>query len=517
MGDAIKIKRALFSCWDKTGIAELARTLHNAGVEIISSGGTAQHLIDHGVSVKKVEEITGFPEILDGRVKTLHPLIHGAILARRTPDHLSQLREHHIQPLDMVVVNLYPFLHYVDSGQDESEMIELIDIGGPAMLRAAAKNFTYVVALHQPDQYREFLQVWEESSGEIPLSYRKKWAVQAFFYTSYYDVQISTYFASQMDSEGFPQYLSQFYEKKKDLRYGENPHQSAALYQPFDLPELPDLEQLWGKEMSFNNYGDVVAAFQLVSEFDEPAAVVVKHTNPCGAAIASQLSEAFQRALAGDPMSAFGGIIACNREVDQSTAEIISQSFFECIIAPNYSEVAFSLLKKKKNLRVLRPKNWPDASQGMEMKHLPIGILVQNADAVDYDSDRLQVVTERPPDSREKDDLLFAWKVVKYVKSNAIVFVKDRQLIGVGAGQMSRVDAVKLARQKAKEAGHELAGAVMASDAFFPFRDGIDRAAEFGITAVIQPGGSIRDQEVREAANQYKMAMLFTGIRHFKH
>ncbi len=517
MDDAVKIKRALFSCWDKTGIAELAGALHNAGVEIVSSGGTARHLIEHGIPVQKVEEITGFPEILDGRVKTLHPMIHAAILARRTPEHLAQLEKHHIRPLDMVVVNLYPFLRYTDSDKDENEMVELIDIGGPAMLRAAAKNFAHVVALHRPDQYREFLEVWEESGGKIPFSYRKKWAVQAFFYTAYYDGQISAYFASQTDSEGFPHYFSEFYEKESDLRYGENPHQSAALYQPYGVPELPRLKQLWGKEMSFNNYGDVVSAFQLVSEFDVPAAVVVKHANPCGAAVDSGLSRAFQRALAGDPVSAFGGIIACNRELDRATAEIISQSFFECVIAPKYSEAALSLLKKKKNLRILLPENWAQINRGMEMKHLPVGLLVQTADAVDFDPDRLQVVTKRTPDTREMDDLLFAWKVVKYVKSNAIVFVKERQLIGVGAGQMSRVDAVKLARQKAQEAGHELTGAVMASDAFFPFRDGIDRAAEAGITAVIQPGGSIRDREVTEAADEHKMAMLFTGIRHFKH
>ncbi len=519
MSDSIKIQRALISCWDKTGIAEFASELSRNGVEIISSGGTARHLSEQGIPVIKVEEITGFPEILDGRVKTLHPLIHGAILAKRTPEHLAQLKAHGIRPIDLVIVNLYPFLEQVkESGKNLDDMVEVIDIGGPAMLRAAAKNFEYVAVLHHPDQYQRFLESWRSDDGQVPGELRRSLAAEAFFYSSYYDSRIAEYLDHSFNESRFPERLSQFFIKKQDLRYGENPHQPAALYGNFheNGRKGERFEKLWGKEMSFNNFVDVSAAYNLALEFAEPMAAVIKHTNPCGAATAASLTDAFRLAHATDPLSAYGGIVAVNRPIDKKTAEQIGQSFFECVVAPDYEAAALQILQKKKNLRLLKA-NLEDNSASLEFKYLSAGVLAQGPDNLDYLAENLRSVGSREPSEQEKEDLLFAWKIVKHVKSNAIVFVKQKQLLGVGAGQMSRVDAVKLAGMKARQAGHDLDGAVMASDAFFPFPDGVEEAAAVGIRAVIQPGGSIRDEEVIAAAKQNEMAMFLTGVRHFKH
>lgn len=520
MNTKITIQRALISCWDKTGVETLAAELSGRGVEIISSGGTAVYLQKNHIPVTKVEDITGFPEMLDGRVKTLHPFIHGAILAKRTPEHISQLRERGIKPIDLVVVNLYPFLENVNTeGKKLDEMVELIDIGGPAMLRAAAKNFAYVTILHRPAQYQDFLKELEKNGGSISFDFRRQCAADAFFYSAYYDSQIASYLDDTLSGKSLAPRFSQFFIKKEDLRYGENPHQQAALYDKFTQSgaSANGLKQHWGKEMSYNNYVDVTAAYSLVSEFTDPMVAIIKHTNPCGAASAASLPEAFRKALATDAVSAYGGIVAVNRRVDRETADLIRQSFYECVIAPGYEDAALETLKKKKNLRILERALFTEKDAPQEYKYLPVGLLVQQADAKDYDPEKLSTVSGREPDEREKADLLFAWKIVKYVKSNAIIFVKNGQLLGVGAGQMSRVDSVKLAAEKARDAGHHLQGACMASDAFFPFRDGVDEAYKAGIVAVIQPGGSIRDEEVIVAAKEHNMAMLFTGIRHFKH
>ena len=516
----IKIQRALLSCWNKEGLAELARELIRWNIEIISSGGTSDYLRDHKIPVTKVEDITGFPSMLEGRVKTLHPYIHGAILAKRTPEHLRQLEQLGIKPIDLVVVNLYPFLQVSsEKALNPAEMIELIDIGGPALLRAAAKNFNYVVPVFNPAQYNILVKTLKEHKGNFPIELSQQFCTEAFYFTAYYDSQISQYFEESENKQGLPDRLSLFYRKKSDLRYGENPHQAAALYDPvtWDQNSHSGLQQLWGKEMSYNNYIDVISAAELAGEFKEPTVAIIKHTNPCGIASRETIREAFGRALAGDPVSAYGGIIASNRMIDLDTAQEIQKSFYECIIAQEYNEDALNVLRKKKNLRILKNMSNIENTAKFEVKFLPFGILLQDKDIVDLNIKELVSVGAREPGNEEKADLFFAWRVVKHVKSNAIVYVKNRELVGVGAGQMSRVDAVKLAGLKAKESGHALENAVMASDAFFPFRDGIDEAARAGIRAVIQPGGSIRDQEVIEAAKQHNMAMLFTGIRHFKH
>jgi phosphoribosylaminoimidazolecarboxamide formyltransferase/IMP cyclohydrolase len=520
MSKYIIIKKALISCWDKTGLLEIGNKLYQHGIEIISTGGTAKFFIDNNIPVTKVEDVTGFKTILDGRVKSLHPLIHGAILARRTPEHLLQLKESGIEPIDLVIINLYPFIDRLQSGKsDLMQMVEFIDIGGPAMLRAAAKNFENVVTLHHPGQYQKFLKTWEENNYTIPISSSQKNAADTFFYTAYYDSQISSYLDSQISSNSLPSRFSQFYIKEKDLRYGENPHQNAALYKSFNnYSEAKSIiEQLWGKEMSYNNYVDTNAAALLVYEFQEPAVGIIKHTNPCGMAVDKKLTHAFQKALAGDPVSAYGGIIASNRAIDKETAVLIGKTFFECVIATDFNPQALEVLQKRKNLRLLKIIFSLLDFQDFEYRFLPVGLLSQEQDKLTLDKKVLRVVSTREPDAQERKDLLFAWKVVKHVKSNAIVYAKNGQVVGVGAGQMSRVDSVRLAGQKARQFKHELKGAVMASDAFFPFRDGVDEAAKMGITAVIQPGGSIRDKEVCEAVDENNMAMLFTGFRHFKH
>lgn len=518
----LHIKRALISCWDKSGLADFARKLLEYDIAIISSGGTADYLKEHQIPVTKVEDITGYPPVLEGRVKTLHPLIHAAILAKQTPEHLDDLKKLTVEPIQLVVVNLYPFVREaVEKKLSPEAAVEYIDIGGPTLLRAAAKNYENVVALFDPGQYDEFSVNLETNRGKIPLDYRINRARDIFFYTSWYDGQIQSFIGGTVEKEPILQQFTTFHFcKADDLRYGENPHQPAALYKSFGIgsPGLSSMEQLWGKPLSFNNYVDVNAAYALALEFSDPAVAIVKHTNPCGMAVSpAGLMNAFDKALRGDPISAFGGIVACNRPVDAEIAEKISKIFFECIIAPDFEKPAQEILQKKKNLRLLKLNPLKFAAEETELKYLNGTFLLQQADNFVEDPKNWEVVTRERPNENEWQELIFAWKVVKHVKSNAIVLSKDLELYGVGAGQMSRVDSVKIARMKAQQANRELQGLVLASDAFFPFRDGIDEAAKAGITAIIQPGGSVRDQEVIQAANEYNISMAFTKVRHFKH
>jgi phosphoribosylaminoimidazolecarboxamide formyltransferase/IMP cyclohydrolase len=472
MPAGIKIHRALLSCWNKEGLAELAKELIHWNIEIISSGGTSDYLREHKIPVTKVEDITGFPSMLEGRVKTLHPYIHGAILAKRTPEHLQQLEQFGMKPIDLVVVNLYPFLQASsEKALNPAEMIEMIDIGGPALLRAAAKNFNYVVPLFDPAQYNMLIKTLKENEGNIPIELSRQFSTEAFYFTAYYDSQISQYFQAGENKQVQLDRLSFFYRKKSDLRYGENPHQAAALFDPVNLDQNNHSgpQQLWGKEMSYNNYIDVISAAELAGEFQEPTVAIIKHTNPCGIASRDTIQEAFVRALAGDPVSAYGGIIAANRMIDLDTAQEIHKSFYECIIAPEYSEDALNVLRKKKNLRILKNMSNIENTAKFEVKFLPFGILLQDKDIVDLNIKELVSVGAREPGKEEKADLIFAWRVVKHVKSNAIVYVKNRELVGVGAGQMSRVDSVKLAGLKAENAGHSLENAVMASDSAWWF------------------------------------------------
>lgn len=517
----INLKRVLISCWNKDGLVEFAQALQEWNIEIVSSGGTADHLRRHDVPVTTVESITGYPSILGGRVKTLHPLIHAAILAGGSPEHQEELQQLGVEPFQLVVVNLYPFVNEaVEKGLPLSEAIEYIDIGGPAMLRAAAKNYQQVVPLFHPHQYQPFLNHLKEHQGKVEETFSREYAREAFLYTTWYDSQVYLYFSLEGTAgEELPEALPMVLQKKEDLRYGENPHQPAAVYQPYgeNCSGFANLKQLWGKPLSFNNYVDVHAAYSLVLEFKEPAVAIIKHTNPCGAALSDSLTEAYQKALRGDPVSAFGGIVALNQPVDASTAREMVNVFFECIIAPDFEPEALEILKSKKNLRLLTLS--PDELQSgeLQLKSLSGVYLLQEEDTVQEHRDEWMVVTERQPDSEEWKELDFAWKVCKHVKSNAIVFTRDCEIYGVGAGQMSRVDSVRIAAMKAEQQHRDLKGCVMASDAFFPFRDGIDEAARVGITAVIQPGGSRRDAEVIAAANEHQMSMVFTGKRHFKH
>jgi len=429
MPEGIKIKRALFSCWDKNGLAEFARELEQWKIEMISSGGTADYLQNNNIPVTPVEEITGFPSLLEGRVKTLHPNIHAAILAKRTPEHLQQLSDLGVNSIDLVVVNLYPFLQAAsEKGISPEEMIELIDIGGPTLLRAAAKNHNYVVPVFDPAQYSTVIESLKENGGSISPDLSRQLCVEAFYYTAYYDSQISQYFDSLEKGESLPGRLSLFYRKKTDLRYGENPHQSAALYTaPLPGTNTSEPRQLWGKEMSHNNYVDVISAADLIREFQEPTVAIIKHTNPCGIASRARIREAFTCALAGDPLSAFGGIIAANRAIDLETAEEIRKSFYECIIAPDYSAEALKVLQKKKNLRILQNMSNIENTTKTEVKFLPFGILMQDKDIIDLNMNELASVGEREPKKEERTDLFFAWKVVKHVKSNAIVYVKNKE------------------------------------------------------------------------------------------
>lgn len=554
------IKRALISVSDKTGIVDFARELKTFGVEIISTGGTAKTLREAGIEVRDVSDVTGFPEMMDGRVKTLHPKIHGGLLALRdNADHVAAMENNSIEPIDMVVVNLYPFEETIRrENVTEAEAIEQIDIGGPAMIRSAAKNAQDVAVIVHHGEYPNIIAEMQQHDGALCLNTRKILARNAFMQTARYDMIVTSYLAGafqreergvhaetgayanvfsigpqgelhtpppplDIDSDEYsieafrgtlPLSAEWSIGKTADLRYGENPHQIAGLYKLSEGKSgIANAEQLSGKEMSYNNYVDADAAWQLVFDFEETACAIIKHTNPAGVALDSLAVEAYRKALATDPISAFGGIVAFNCPVDEAAARAVIEIFTEVLVAPDYDASALEVLRQKKNLRVLRC--WPDPKRStVEYKQISGGMLVQTRDTHRQKREELKIVSERPPSEREIDDLLFAWTVCKHTKSNAIVYARNRQTVGVGAGQMSRIDSVKIAAMRAQL---PVEGSVMASDAFFPFRDGVDEAAKHGITAVIQPGGSVRDEEVIAAANEHGIAMVFTGVRHFKH
>jgi len=517
-----KVSRALLSVSDKSGIVEFARALAALGVQILSTGGTAKLLEKEGIAVTEVSAYTGFPEMLDGRVKTLHPKIHAGLLARRDdPGHLAALRSAGIPPIDLLVVNLYPFQASVaDPDCSFEEAIENIDIGGPALLRAAAKNHAGVGVVVDPADYARVLEEMR-SSGGISEATRFALAKKVFAHTAAYDGAIANYLSS-LDAgrrrREYPDVLSLQFARLQDLRYGENPHQSAALYRD-ERPvagSLATCRQLQGKELSYNNIADADAAWECVKSFAEPACVIVKHANPCGVATGASLAAAYEKAFKTDPVSAFGGILAFNRALDRAAAEAASQQFAEVIVAPRVEPDAQEVFAKKANLRVLEVPLSHD-SQAHDYKRVGGGLLVQTTDAKAVRRDELKVVTKKPPTESQWSDLLFAWRVAKFVKSNAIVFCRDGMTLGVGAGQMSRVDSSRLAAMKAQAAKLSLAGSVVASDAFFPFRDGLDVVAEAGAAAVIQPGGSVRDDEVIAAADERGVAMVLTGVRHFRH
>lgn len=516
----MRIKRALISVYDKTDIVEFARELQKLGIEIISTGGTAETLKREKIPVTPIEKVTDFPELLEGRLKTLHPKIHGGILADRgSLKQMEQMRKHEIEPIDLVIVNLYPFREVISKEKvDLDNAIENIDIGGPAMIRAAAKNYKWVTVITSPSQYKEVIYELKEKGG-IKDETRKKLAAKAFEITSYYDSLVSDYLRSKFVSEiSFPEFLTLGFEKVSECRYGENPHQKGAVYKSLKTKEpcIVNVEILQGKEMSFNNYLDANAAVELLKEFSEPSAVIIKHTNPCGAASSKTISDAFKKAYDCDQKSAFGGIIALNRACNLETATQIASFFNEVVIAPSYDKDALAALSAKKNLRVLKlEKLGTDFSEsGLDFKRISGGLLVQQPDKKCIGETDLQFVSEKKPSPDEMRDLLFAWSVVKHVKSNAVVVAKDSAAVGIGSGQTSRIDSTEIA---IKKAGANSNGAALASDGFFPFRDSIDYAAETGITAIIQPGGSVKDEEVIKAANEHKLSLIFTGCRHFKH
>ncbi|MDR2698876.1 MAG: bifunctional phosphoribosylaminoimidazolecarboxamide formyltransferase/IMP cyclohydrolase [Candidatus Methanoplasma sp.] len=515
----VKIKRAIISVSDKSGVLDFSKELIRIGVEIISTGGTYKLLKDNGIAVREVAEITGFPEMLDGRIKTLHPMLHGGILARRDiPEHMAAIEAKGIKQVDMVVVNLYPFKETViKEGAKFEDIVENIDIGGPSMIRAAAKNYRSVAVVTSPDQYP---MITEElcQNGEVSEKTLEKLMLEAFIATAEYDSMISSYMFDRF-GDGFPRSFPLPSEKVEDLRYGENPNQKAAFYKaPFARgTTVAKSEQIHGKELSYNNILDLDKALDIALDFERPTAVVMKHTNPCGLASDDNIFDAFRTAYNVDPLSAFGCVICLNRNCDMRSAEMISQYFVEAVICPDYEPGAMELLSKKKNIRLLRtnsPIAPSERHREIKLKKVYGGLLVQTDEDVNIDPKDLKVVTERLPTQEEISALLFAWKLAKHVTSNAVVFVKGERAIGVGAGQMSRVDSARIAAMKANEPTE---GSVMASDAFFPFRDGVDEAAKAGVTAIIQPGGSIRDQEVIDAANEHKMAMVFTGCRVFRH
>ena len=511
----LPIKRALLSVSDKTGIAELAKKLHESGVELISTGGTAEAIRNNDIPVTDVSEITGFPECLDGRVKTLHPKIHGGILARTShqPDN-DELDELDILPFQLVVVNLYPFKETVkDEDVSAAVATENIDIGGPTMIRAAAKNFAHVCVLTNPSQYELFLKEFS-SNKEIQYSTRLQLARKAFEHTADYDAAISGYF-NQLDEQELPDQLNISIPKHAGLRYGENPHQKASVYGE----QNQFIDCFHGKELSYNNYLDIDSALRLMADFknEDPTVAIFKHTVPCGISTKSSLNEAYKRAFATDKMSPFGGIVVVNRPLDMETAKSIDSIFTEIILAPDYEDGVSDFLKEKKNRRLIKVLKFPDGSRDYSVRSIIGGALYQQVDSRVVTREDLKVVTERQPTEKELSDLLFGWKVVKHVKSNAIVYAKDQATCGIGTGQTSRVDSSVIAVRKAMNEDLSLKGSIIASDAFFPFADGVIAAAQSGAKAVIQPGGSVKDQEVIDAANKYKMAMVFTGIRHFKH
>ncbi|MGB4058487.1 MAG: bifunctional phosphoribosylaminoimidazolecarboxamide formyltransferase/IMP cyclohydrolase [Alphaproteobacteria bacterium] len=525
--DAVTIKRALISVSDKTGIEEFARALASHGVHILSTGGTASLLSKAGINVTEVSDHTGFPEIMDGRVKTLHPKIHGGILARRDDtSHKAAMDQQSIEGIDMVVINLYPFVKTVQGGADFPTCIENIDIGGPAMIRAAAKNHDFVTVITDASDYIKVLDDMKAHKGAVSYGLRKQLAANAFSLTATYDSNIANWFQSQSESKDYPRHISFSGTLKQTLRYGENPHQGAALYTSESTrPGAALATFLQGKELSYNNLNDTNAAFELVAEFSEPAVAIIKHANPCGVATGKTMLEAYRRALACDPVSAFGGIIALNRPLDKETAATILEIFVEVIIAPSVEPAALELLKKKDKIRVLATGTMPKQENLPRIvTRIAGGFLVQDADSAHINKNDLKIVTKRRPTENEINDMLFAFTVAKHVKSNAIIYAKEGATVGIGAGQMSRIDSSRIAAWKMRETLPPLPpgegqgeGLVCASDAFFPFADGLISAAEAGVTAVIQPGGSIRDAEVIAAADERGLAMVFTGIRHFRH
>ena len=525
--DLLPVRRALISVSDKTGLAEFAAGLARFGAALISTGGTAKALRQAGLAVTDVAELTGFPELLDGRVKTLHPKVHGGLLGRRDlAEHRAAMAEHGIQPIDLVAIDLYPFERTLAAGEAAETIIENIDIGGPAMLRSAAKNHAFVAVLTGPADYAEVLAELAANNGALSLALRRRLAQQAFARTATYDAAIAGWFAREQ-GESFPQRFALAGRRSGLLRYGENPHQAAAFYVDGDpRPGVASARQVQGKALSYNNLNDTDAAYEAVAEFDGgPACVIVKHANPCGVALGASLKQAYLKALACDPVSAFGGIVAVNRPLDADTAGEIAKLFTEVIIAPEADAQARAIIAGKKNLRLLLAGALPDpAAAGLAVKTLAGGFLVQSRDVGRIDAAELKVVTKRRPSEAELADLLFAFRVAKHVKSNAIVYARNGQTVGIGAGQMSRIDAARIAALKAREAAAaageqspRTVGAVAASDAFFPFADGLLATAAAGVTAVIQPGGSLRDGEVIAAADEAGLAMVFTGLRHFRH
>jgi len=510
----LKIKRALLSVWNKDGIVELGKFLSQEGVEIVSTGGTQKALVAAGLSVIPIGDITGSGAIMDGRVKTLNPKVFGGILAdRENVSHIADLQSIGGLEIDLVVVNFYPFVkEAVDKKLDFKDAIEFIDIGGPSMVRAAAKNYHSVLPLCNPDTYTEFMDIFDKNSGNIPLEFRKKSAKAVFAMTSAYESAIYTYF--NKNEEGLEESVLINLKKSVDLRYGENPHQEAAFYLPNDTS--PSWHQYQGKILSYNNYADMESAFNIPTEFSETACAIIKHANPCGFGLGDNPKEAYLRAVSTDPVSYFGGIVGFNREVDTDTAKELVQPFLECIIAPSFSDTALDILKKKKNLRLIRAEN-EGFKNKYSIKSAAGGYLYQIKDNQQDELENLKTVTQLEPTESELKALRLGWKLVRNVKSNAIVYANSEQLLGVGAGQMSRIDSVKIAVQKVAEAGLNLKGAIMASDAFFPFSDSVEIASKVGISAIIQPGGSIKDEDVIKKSDELGIAMVFTGIRHFLH
>jgi phosphoribosylaminoimidazolecarboxamide formyltransferase/IMP cyclohydrolase len=513
------MKRALISVSDKTGVAEFAKNLKIMGFEILSTGGTAKLLSGEGIAVRSVSDYTEFPEMLDGRIKTLHPKIHGGLLGKRNePHHVDKMREHGIEPIDLVAVNLYPFEETIARPDCTlEEAIENIDIGGPTMIRAAAKNHPDVTVIVDPADYGPVLQEMEENDGIISLKSRYALACKVFAHTARYDSMISSYFNAQGNQAAFPDQLNLTFEKVTELRYGENPHQKGAFYRALNNQEPSASNAMihQGKAMSFNNYLDANSALELAKEFDDQAAVIIKHNNPCGVATANELRQAYILARDADPVSAFGGVVAFNRPVDEATAKEIVSTFVEVVIAPGYEKGALEAFKSKDNIRVLEVEIWGrDRSSERDLKKVIGGLIYQDRDLGTVDVRDLDIVSKRKPTEQELQAMAFAWKVAKHVKSNAIILTRPDRTVGVGAGQMSRVDSTRLAISKALGPTE---GCALASDAFFPFRDGIDEAAKSGATAVIQPGGSVKDDEVIAAADEYNMAMVFTKMRHFRH
>ncbi|MCK4319688.1 bifunctional phosphoribosylaminoimidazolecarboxamide formyltransferase/IMP cyclohydrolase [Candidatus Micrarchaeota archaeon] len=513
----MKIKTALVSVSDKKRLIEFARKLREMEIEIISTGGTYEKLTEAGIKVKKVEEITGFPEMMDGRIRTLHPKIHGGILGRRERDK-EEMEKYEINGIDLVVVNLYPFEKTIEGEHSLEDAIEKIDIGGPTLIRAAAKNYKDVGVVCDPEDYEGIADEIMEK-GELPIETKERLMLKAFEHVAHYDVVIENYFRERFGKEGYPEYLNLSFKKIQDLRYGENSHQSAAFYrdEQTKAPCIGCAEQLNGKQLSYNNILDINGGWKLVTEFEEPTCVIVKHNNPCGVATNEDLLEAYKKALLVDSMSAFGGIVTFNKEVNRDIAEEIVTRFYEVVVAPGFSKEAIEVFKRKKNLRLIKMKGIEkEKEEYCTYRSVKGGLLVQTADDRLFGNE-IKVVSKRKPSEKEMENMKYAWTICKHAKSNSIIYARDKRAVGIGAGQMKRVDAAKIGALIAEAYGETIKDCAMASDAFFPFRDGIDEAAKRGVTSVIQPGGSIRDQEVIDAANEHGMAMVFTGIRHFRH